>query len=98
MLNRIFAAAPNFPAALSSDHDPLFEYHRWKVSGITTIGRASTIRWTASRPRLRPGSQLEDQSILPNTAGNTTVEVSTSCQSLPSRNSPQTGHGSMEAS
>ena len=32
MLNRIFAAAPNFPAALSSDHDPLFEYHRWKAN------------------------------------------------------------------
>jgi hypothetical protein len=61
------------------------------ISAITTMGRASTTRWTASLPRLRPGSELEDQSILPNTDGNLTVEASTSCQSLPSGNSPQTG-------
>lgn len=32
MLNRIFATAANLPTALSTDHDPLFEFHRWKAN------------------------------------------------------------------
>ena len=32
MLNRIIAAAESLPAAVSSDHDPLFEFHRWKAN------------------------------------------------------------------
>jgi transposase InsO family protein len=32
MLNRIVAAANARPAALSNDHDPLFEFHRWTAN------------------------------------------------------------------
>jgi len=32
MLNRIVAAVANHPTALSTDHDPLFEFHRWKAN------------------------------------------------------------------
>ena len=32
MLNRVLAAANACPAALSTDHDPLFEFHRWKAN------------------------------------------------------------------
>lgn len=32
MLNRVLAAAGSCPAALSTDHDPLFEFHRWKAN------------------------------------------------------------------
>ncbi len=32
MLNRIVAAVTNHPTALSTDHDPLFEFHRWKAN------------------------------------------------------------------
>jgi transposase InsO family protein len=32
MLNRIIGEAEGTPSALSSDHDPLFEFHRWKAN------------------------------------------------------------------
>ena len=32
MLNRILSATANRPRSLSSDHDPLFEYQRWKAN------------------------------------------------------------------
>ena len=32
MLNRVLAAANAGPAALSTDHDPLVEFHRWKAN------------------------------------------------------------------
>jgi len=32
MLNRIFATALRYPIALSTDHDPLFEFHRWMAN------------------------------------------------------------------
>ena len=32
LLNRIFATAIDLPRALSTDHDPLFEFHRWKAN------------------------------------------------------------------
>jgi transposase InsO family protein len=32
LLNRIFATAIDHPRALSTDHDPLFEFHRWKAN------------------------------------------------------------------
>ena len=32
MLTRAIAGAPTLPCHLSSDHDPLFEFHRWKAN------------------------------------------------------------------
>src|SRR5579859_6235156 len=32
MLNRILSAAATHPIALSTDHDPLFAFHRWKAN------------------------------------------------------------------
>ncbi len=32
MLNRVLAAANSCPSALSTDHDPLFEFHHWKAN------------------------------------------------------------------
>jgi len=32
MLNQILAAAAPYPLTLSTDHDPLFEFHRWKAN------------------------------------------------------------------
>jgi putative transposase len=32
MFNQIIAGAPRLPQQLSSDHDPLFQFHRWKAN------------------------------------------------------------------
>lgn len=32
MFNRVISRAPQYPTVLSSDHDPLFEFHRWKAN------------------------------------------------------------------
>ena len=32
MFNRVIAGTPTLPQCLSSDHDPLFQFHRWKVN------------------------------------------------------------------
>jgi putative transposase len=32
MFNQAIAGAPALPQHLSSDHDPLFEFHRWKAN------------------------------------------------------------------
>jgi putative transposase len=46
MLNRIFAAARTFPTALSTDHDPLFEFHRWKANlRILEIAEVKSVPW-----------------------------------------------------
>jgi putative transposase len=48
MLNRIFAAARTFPTALSTDHDPLFEFHRWKANlRILEIAEVKSVPWVA---------------------------------------------------
>ncbi len=46
MLNRIIAAVVNLPTALSTDHDPLFEFHRWKANlRILEIAEISRCPW-----------------------------------------------------
>src|SRR5687768_3228603 len=32
MFNQVIAGAPRLPEQLSSDHDPLFQFHRWKAN------------------------------------------------------------------
>ena len=32
MFNRVISRAPRYPTALSSDHDPLFVFHRWRAN------------------------------------------------------------------
>ena len=32
MFNQVIAGAPTLPQQLSSDHDPLFKFHRWKAN------------------------------------------------------------------
>jgi putative transposase len=32
MFNQVIAGAPTLPQQLSSDHDPLFQFHRWKAN------------------------------------------------------------------
>ena len=32
LFNQVIAGAPTLPRHLSSDHDPLFEFHRWKAN------------------------------------------------------------------
>lgn len=44
MLSQIIAAAPRVPDSLSSDHDPLFEFHRWKANlRILEIAEIKTV-------------------------------------------------------
>jgi hypothetical protein len=44
MFNQVIAAAPTLPQHLSSDHDPLFEFHRWKANlRILDVSEMKTI-------------------------------------------------------
>jgi len=48
MLNQIIAAAPRAPDSLSSDHDPLLEFHRWKANlRIREIAEIKTVPYVA---------------------------------------------------
>lgn len=48
MFNQVIAGMPTLPQHISSDHDPLFQFHRWKanlrildVSEIKTVPHVS---------------------------------------------------------
>lgn len=44
MFNQVIAGVPRLPEHLSSDHDPLFQFHRWKANlRILEVGEIKTV-------------------------------------------------------
>jgi hypothetical protein len=62
MFNQVIASVPKLPEHLSSDHDPLFQFHRWKANlRILEESEIKTVPYVPlSRRRRRDGQFATD--------------------------------------